>query len=100
LRRLYLDTSLLVAALVHETGTDTAVRFLQDHAQQLWMISPWMTTELASALALQVRRGAIAPEESQEAWQRRTLKPPPVSAWHRCRPCGQGMPCTWPSANG
>jgi predicted nucleic acid-binding protein len=70
LRRLYLDTSLLVAALVHETGTDTAVRFLQDHAQQLWMISPWVSTELASALALQVRRGAITLQESQKAWQR------------------------------
>ncbi len=70
MRRLYLDTSLLVAALVHETGTDTAVRFLQDHAQQLWMISPWVSTELASALALQVRRGAITLQESQKAWQR------------------------------
>ena len=41
MRRLYLDTSLLVAALVHE-----------------------------SALALQVRRGAITPKESQEAFER------------------------------
>ena len=41
MRRLYLDTSLLVAALVHE-----------------------------SALALQVRRGAITPQESQETWER------------------------------
>ena len=41
MRRLYLDTFLLVAALVHE-----------------------------SALALQVRRGAITPQESQEAWER------------------------------
>ena len=41
MRRLYLDTSLLVAALVHE-----------------------------SALALQVRRGAIMPQESQETWER------------------------------
>ena len=46
--------------------------------KQPWLISPWVSTELASALALLVRRGAIAPEESQEAWQRRLLKPPPL----------------------
>jgi predicted nucleic acid-binding protein len=34
------------------------------------MISPWVSTELASALALQVRRGAITLQESQKAWQR------------------------------
>jgi predicted nucleic acid-binding protein len=70
LRRLYLDTSLLVAALVHEAGTATAVSFLQAHAKQSLLISPWVATELASALALQVRRGTIAPQESQEAWER------------------------------
>lgn len=70
MRRLYLDTSLLVAALVHEAGTATALGFLQAHAKQSWLISPWVATELASALALQVRRSAITREESQEAWQR------------------------------
>jgi predicted nucleic acid-binding protein len=70
LRRLYLDTSLLVGALVHEAGTATAVSFLQAHAKQPLLISPWVTTELASALALQVRRGAITAQECQEAWQR------------------------------
>ena len=34
------------------------------------LISPWVATEQSSALALQVRRGAITPQESQEAWQR------------------------------
>lgn len=70
MRRLYLDTSLVVAALVHEAGTATALTFLQEHARQPWLISPWVATELASALALQVRRSAITPQESQEAWQR------------------------------
>ena len=70
MKRLYLDTSLVVAALVHEAGTAPALRFLQAHAKQPWLISPWVTTELASALALQVRRRAITLEESQEAWQR------------------------------
>ena len=70
MRRLYLDTSLLVAALVNEAGTAAAVRFLQSHAQQPLLISAWVSTELASALALLVRRDAITPQESQEAWQR------------------------------
>ena len=70
MRRLYLDTSLVVAALVHEAGTATALAFLQEHASQPWLISSWVATELASALALQVRRSAITPQESQEAWQR------------------------------
>ena len=70
MRRLYLDTSLVVAALVHEAGTATALAFLQEHARQPWLISSWVATELASALALQVRRSAITPQESQEVWQR------------------------------
>ena len=60
----HLDTFLLVAVLVHEAGTATAVSFLQAHAKQPLLISPWVVTELASALALQVRRGAITPQES------------------------------------
>ena len=70
MRRLYLDTSLLVAALVHEAGTSTALAFLQTHAKQPWLISPWVVTELASALALQVRRDVITAQESQATWQR------------------------------
>jgi predicted nucleic acid-binding protein len=46
------------------------VSFLQAHAKQPLLISPWVATELASAFALQVRRGAITPQESQEAWER------------------------------
>jgi len=104
LRRLYLDTSLLV----HEAGTAAAVSFLQAHAQQSLLISPWVSTELASALALQVRRGAITPQDSQEAWQRfgvlrahgctsyrwqpRILRPPPVSVWPRRDPSSGSPP--------
>ena len=70
MRRIDLAPSLLVAVLVHEAGTTTAVRFLQTHAKQPLLISPLVVTELASALALQVRRVAITPQESQEAWER------------------------------
>jgi hypothetical protein len=70
LRRCYRDTSLLVASLLHEAGTAVAVRFLQSHLQQPFLISPWVSTELASALALLMRRGTITPQECLEAWQR------------------------------
>ncbi len=70
MRRCYLDTSLLVASLLHEAGTAAAVGFLQAHRQQPSLISAWVSTELASALALLVRRTAITPQESQDAWHR------------------------------
>lgn len=59
MRRLYLDTSLLVAALVHEAGTAAAVGFLQAHRQQPLLISAWVSMELASALALLVSRSSM-----------------------------------------
>jgi predicted nucleic acid-binding protein len=69
-QRYYLDTSLLVAALVHEPGTAEACRFLQHNEHQLWQISTWVETELASALAMQCRRGVITPPERDQAWSR------------------------------
>ncbi|MFM7646706.1 MAG: hypothetical protein ACKO50_01270, partial [Cyanobium sp.] len=39
MRRLNLDTSLVVAALVHEAGTASALGFLQAHAEHSWLIS-------------------------------------------------------------
>lgn len=70
MKPLYLDTALLVASLVHEPGTEVAHQFLRNAADQAWLISTWVETELASALAMQCRRGAISPAERDEAWQR------------------------------
>ncbi|WP_398329986.1 type II toxin-antitoxin system VapC family toxin [Vulcanococcus sp.] len=70
MQRYYLDTSLLVAALVHEPGTAEACRFLQHTEHQLWQISTWVETELASALAMQCWRGVITPPERNQAWSR------------------------------
>lgn len=66
----YLDTALLVASLVHEPGTAVAHRFLQQAADLPWLISTWVETELASALAMQCRRGKICADERDEAWLR------------------------------
>jgi predicted nucleic acid-binding protein len=70
LKPIYLDTSLVVASLVHEPGTATAHQFLQDAAERPWLISSWLETELASALAMQCRRGTIQIHERDEAWMR------------------------------
>lgn len=66
----YLDTSLLVASLVHEPGTAAAHRFLRQTAASTWLISSWVETELASALAMQCRRNTISSTERDEAWRR------------------------------
>jgi predicted nucleic acid-binding protein len=70
LKPIYLDTSLVVASLVHEPGTAKAHQFLQDAAERPWLISNWLETELASALAMQCRRGTIQIHERDEAWMR------------------------------
>ena len=68
--RLYLDTSLLVAALVHERGTATAHCYLQDKADHGWQISCWVVSELASALGLKCRQTIITASEAADIWQR------------------------------
>lgn len=70
MKALYLDTALLVASLIHEPGTDVAHRFLRQASERAWLISPWVDTELASALAMQGRRAVISGEERNAAWQR------------------------------
>jgi len=70
LNRTYLDTSLVVASLVHEPGTSAAHRMLRQEAATVWLISSWVETELASALAMQVRRQAISSAERDAAWKR------------------------------
>ena len=70
MKRLYLDTSLLVAALVHERGTATAHRYLQESANHHWQISCWVVSEFASALGLKCRQSIITAAVAAETWQR------------------------------
>lgn len=65
--RRYLDTSLLVAALIREAGTPAAKAYLSSCGGEPLLISRWAVTEFSSALALKVRTGTIDTSEQTAA---------------------------------
>ena len=54
---LYLETSVLVAALTHEARTARMQRWLDDQDPELLAISDCVTTEFSSALSVKLRSG-------------------------------------------
>ncbi len=65
--RRYLDTSLIVAALVREAGTEAAKAYLTAARDEFLLASRWAVTEFSSALALKVRTGTITAAEQTAA---------------------------------
>ena len=63
--RLYLDTSVLVSALVNEPDSAKTQARLAAHQAEGMAISDWVVTEFSSALALKLRTKALA--EAQRA---------------------------------
>ena len=64
---LYLDTSLLVAALTNETETERMQRWLGQQAEDELAISDWVVTEFSSALSIKLRAGHIEPAHRADA---------------------------------
>ena len=61
---LYLDTSLLVAALTNETETRRMQAWLGDQEPSRLGISDWVITEFSAALSMKLRAGQIEDEPS------------------------------------
>ena len=69
----YIDTSALIAALVREPMSAAVRRWLVDRPAGDVFVSDWTDPEVASALSVKVRTGALTVDQraaAASAWQR------------------------------
>jgi hypothetical protein len=64
---LYLDTSLLVAALTTETSTPRVQAWLAAQSRSRLAISDWVVAEFSAALSVKLRTGELEPHKRATA---------------------------------
>jgi predicted nucleic acid-binding protein len=63
----YVDTSIIVSALVPENQSERATEWLALQPPDSLLISPWVTVELSAALARKVRTGRLSERDRDMA---------------------------------
>lgn len=63
---IYIDTSVIVAALTREGMTPRVQHWIEAQPEGELVISPWVVTEVSSALSVKVRTGALTIENRAE----------------------------------
>lgn len=63
---IYIDTSVIVAALTREGTTQRVQQWIEAQPEGELVISPWVVTEVSSALSVKVRTGALSIENRAE----------------------------------
>jgi uncharacterized protein len=63
---IYVDTSVIVAALTREEMTPRVQKWIEAQPEGELAISPWVITEVSSALSVKVRTGALMIESRAE----------------------------------
>lgn len=64
---IYLDTSVLVAALTNEAGTGRVQEWLGAQIPGDLAVSDWVATEFSAALSIKLRSGHLKPADRAEA---------------------------------